>query len=160
MKIEQLKQNYYKNVKDLLVELQEYIVEIDNFHLNILSSDYKKKYFDYMLKDCETNQGQIYVAVDDGKVVGMIAGFVQSYSDRDNLDYVCPKKGIVAELIVGKTARSVGIGTMLLSEMENYFKSINCKYSQIDVFAYNKHAKKFYYKNGYEDRMVTVFKKL
>lgn len=57
MKIEQLKQNYYKNVKDLLVELQEYIVEIDNFHLSILSSDYREKYFDYMLKDCGANQG-------------------------------------------------------------------------------------------------------
>lgn len=160
MKIEQLKQNYHKNVKDLLVELQEYIVEIDNFQLNILSSDYREKYFDYMLKDCETNQGLIYVAVDDGKVVGMIAGFVQNYSDRDNLDYSCPKKGLIAELIVSKNARCGGVGTKLLNKMEEYFKSINCEYSQIDVFAPNENAKKFYYKNGYQDRIITMFKKL
>ena len=53
-----------------------------------------------------------------------------------------------------------GIGTELLKYIENYFKSIDCEFVQIDVFAYNEHAKKFYYKNGYEDRMVTVFKKL
>lgn len=142
------------------MELQKYILEIDNFHLNILSNDYREKYFEYMIKDCEANQGVVYVAVDNNIVVGMIAGFVQNYDSRDNLDYACPKKRIIAELIVSKTARCGGIGTQLLEEMEKYFKSIDCKYSQIDVFAPNENAKKFYNKNGYQNRMITMFKKL
>ena len=44
--------------------------------------------------------------------------------------------------------------------MESYFKSINCEFVQIDVFAYNEIGKNFYYKNNYEDRMITLFKKL
>lgn len=113
-----------------------------------------------MLKDCEVNQGKVFVALDNQKIVGMIAGFVQNYEERDSLDYSCPKKGLVAELIVSKNARCGGVGTKLLDKMEEYFKSITCEYSQIDVFAPNENAKKFYYKNGYQDRMITMFKKL
>lgn len=159
MKIEELKEKYFEEVKNLLVELQKYIIEIDNFNLNTLSKDYREKYFEYMIKDCKNNQGNVFVATDNGVVVGMIAGFVQSYNKRDKLDYTCPKKGIVAELIVSKNARCGGVGTMLLGAMEKYFKSIDCEYCQIDVFAPNENAKNFYYKNGYQDRMVTLFKK-
>ena len=90
----------------------------------------------------------------------MIAGYVERYSDRDKLDYACPKKGIIAELIVAKNSRKDGVGTKLLSKMEEYFKTIGCEYIQIDVFAYNENAKKFYYNKGYDDRMITVFKKI
>lgn len=160
VKIEEIKEEHFDQVKDLLVELQEYVVEIDNFNLNIVSNDYREKYFEFMFKDCESGQGKIFVAVDNEKVMGMIAGFVQTYDERDKLDYSCPKKGFVAELIVSKNARSGGIGTKLLNKMEEYFKSINCEYCQIDVFASNENAKKFYQKKGYQDRMVTMFKKL
>lgn len=160
MEIEEIKEKHFEEVKNLLVELQEYIIQIDNFNLNTISKDYREKYFDFMLKDCENNQGKIFVAVDGERVVGMIAGFVQQYDERDNLDYSCPKKGLIAELIVRKNARCGGVGTKLLDKMENYFKSINCEYCQIDVFAPNENAKNFYCKNGYQDRMITMFKKL
>lgn len=150
----------YDQVKDLLVDLQEYVIAIDKYNLNIMSKDYREKYFDYMLQDCTDSEGCVFIAKECDKVVGMVAGMVQQYQERDRLDYACPKKGIVAELIVDKNCRAKGVGTQLLRYMENYLKSINCEYVQIDVFAYNEHAKKFYYKNGYENRMITVFKKL
>lgn len=160
MKILELEQIHFEPVKDLLVDLQKYVISIDKYNLNIISKDYREKYFEFMLDDCKANQGKVFVALDRNRVVGMVAGFVQEYDERDRLEYSCPKKGIVAELIVDKHCRAKGVGTQLLKQIENYFKSINCEFVQIDVFAYNDNAKKFYYKNGYEDRMVTVFKKL
>ncbi len=160
MKIEEMKENHFEEVKNLLVELQEFIIEIDNFNLNTISNDYREKYFEFMLKDCKDNKGKVFVAIENEKNIGMIAGFVQNYDKRDSLDYTCPKKGLIAELIVGKNARCGGVGTKLLRAMEEYFKSISCEYSQLDVFAPNENAKKFYHKNGYQDRMITMFKKL
>ena len=90
----------------------------------------------------------------------MIAGYVERYDDKDRLVYACPKKAIVAELVVSKKSREEGIGTRLLCTMENYFKSISCEFVQIEVFANNEKAKRFYSKNGYEDRMITMFKKI
>ena len=160
MQIVELDKNYFEQTKDLLVDLQTYIIDIDKYNLNIISKDYRDKYFEYMIEDCKYSQGKVFVALEKCEVLGMIAGMVQKYDDRDELDYSCPKKGLICELIVNKNCRSGGVGTKLLKTMENYLKKINCEYSQIDVFAYNENAKKFYYKNGYEDRMITVFKKL
>ena len=156
----ELKPEHYDKVKDLLVDLQNYVIEIDKYKLNIISRDYREKYFDNLLEDCTNNQGKIFVYVKANKVLGMIAGFIETCDERDKLVYSCPKKGIIAELIVDKDSREFGVGTKLLEAMENYFKSIHCEFIQIDVFAYNESAKKFYYKNGYEDRMLTVFKKI
>lgn len=160
MEIREFDYKYKEQIKDLLVELQQYVILIDKYNLNIMSETYRDKYFDYMVDDCNNQQGQILVAINNENVVGFIAGFVQTYDERDKLDYICPKKGIIAELIVSKDARSEGVGQKLLSAIEDYFKSISCEYVQIDVFAYNDIAKNFYYKNNYEDRMLTLFKKI
>ena len=160
MKILELEPNYYEQVKNLLIDLQKFVISIDKYNLNIISKDYREKYFEFMLKDCIENQGKIFIATEGNNVVGIVAGFVQKYDERDNLDYSCPKKGIVSELIVDKNSQTKGVGTKLLKHIESYFKSINCEFAEIDVFAYNKNAKNFYYKNDYEDRMITVFKKL
>lgn len=160
MIIREYKSQDCEKIKDLLVELQEYVIEIDKYNLNILSADYRNKYFDYMIADCTSQQGKVFVAEEDNQIIGFISGFVQTYDERDKLDYACPKKGVVAELIVSKTSRSRGTGFLLLNKMENYFKSIDCEYVQIDVFAYNEIAKNFYCKNNYTERMLTLFKKL
>lgn len=160
MEIVELEQNYFEKVKDLLVELQKYVISIDKYNLNIISKDYKEKYFEYMINDCKSNHGKTFVAIQENNVVGMVSGFVQKFDERDKLDYSCPKKGIVAELIVDKNCRTNGVGTLLLKQIESYFKSIGCKFVQIDVFAYNENAREFYFKNGYEDRMITLFKKM
>lgn len=160
MIIREVTNNDVDQIKDLLVELQQYVIEIDKYNLNIISAEYRDKYFEYMLEDCSSQQGKIFVAEEENKIIGMIAGYVQDYDERDKLDYLCPKKGIIAELIVSKNIRGKGTGQMLLNKIEDYFKSINCEYTQIDVFAYNNIAKNFYYKNNYEERMLTLFKKL
>lgn len=149
-----------EKIKDLLVELQEYVVEIDKFNLNLISNAYKVDYFKFMMRDCASKQGKVFVAEVENQIIGFIAGFVQTYDERDRLDYACPKKGIIAELIVSKNSRNKGTGQQLLDKMEEYFKSIECEYVQMDVFSYNTAAKKFYAKNDYEPRMEILFKKL
>ena len=52
------------------------------------------------------------------------------------------------------------IGNMLISKIEEYFKSLGCEYILVDVFAYNDNAVKFYDKNGYHLRMYTNIKKI
>ncbi len=160
MIIREFKNIDIEQIKDLLVELQQYVIEIDKYNLNIISVEYREKYFNYMLEDCISQQGKVFVAEENNQIIGFISGFVQTYDERDKLDYLCPKKGIVAELIVSKKLRSKGCGQLLINRIEEYFKSIKCEYSQIDVFAYNEIAKSFYHKNNYEERMITLFKKL
>ena len=102
----------------------------------------------------------MYLAIKNNKVVGMICGIITKYEEVDYLDYKCPIKGEITELIVSKNERNSGIGNILMNKMEEYFISKNCEYITIDVFGYNDKAYKFYKKEGYHTRMNIMIKKI
>ena len=160
MKIIEYEEKYLEDIKDLLVELEEYILTIDQDHLDQLHPDYREKMAVLDLAEVKNHHGKCFLAVEKDKAVGVIMGLVASYSEYDHLDYKCPKKGIITELVVSQKFRSTGIGQQLMSKMEEYLKSIGCEYVFIDVFSYNDSALKFYLKQGYHTRMMTTIKKL
>lgn len=160
MQIIEYEEKYLEDVKDLLVELEEYILTIDKDNLDQLHSDYHDKMAILDLEEVKENNGKCYLAIENDKAVGLIMGIVGTYDEYDYLDYKCPKKGEITELIISKKVRSNGIGQQLMQKMEEYFKSINCEYVVIDVFAYNESAINFYKKQGYHTRMLVDIKKL
>ena len=151
---------YLEDVKDLLLELEEYIVSIDEDHLDKVHPDYREKMAIIDLKEVNDNNGKCYLAIDNNKVVGLIMGIIRKYDEYDYLDYKCPKQGEITELIVSKEVRSKGIGKLLIRKLEDYFKSLDCEYVLVDIFAYNKSGISFYDKEGYHNRMHTAIKKL
>ncbi len=160
MKIVEYETKYLEDVRDLLVELEEYIVSIDEDHLDRVHPDYREKMTELDLKEVNDNDGKCYLALDNDKVIGLIMGIIKKFDEYDYLDYKCPKEGEITELIVSKEARSKGVGNRLIKRMEEYFKSVNCEYILVDVFAYNKNAINFYDKEGYNNRKNTVIKKI
>ena len=151
---------YLEDVRDLLVELEEYIVSIDEDNLDIVSAAYREKMALVDLEKIKNNNGKCYLYIDNKNVVGLIMGIIPKYDENDYLDYKCPKKGEVTELIIKKEYRNHNIGKILLNKMEEYFRKNNCEYLFIDVFAYNKSRINFYDKNGYHSRMIIDIKKL
>lgn len=160
MKIIEYEDRYLEDVKDLLVELEEYILSIDDDNLDQLHPEYRDKMAMLDLEEVKNNNGKCYLAIDNGVVVGLIMGCLRHYDEYDYLDYKCPKCGEVTELVVSKKVRSSGIGTLLMNKIEEYFKSIGCEYISIEVFAYNKMGIKFYEKHGYHTRGLIDIKKI
>ena len=160
MKVIEYEDKYLNDVKDLLVELEEYILTIDKDCLDQLHPDYRDKMACLDLEEVKNNNGKCYLAVEAGKAIGLIMGYERCYEKFDYLDYKCPKSGEVSELIISKSARGRGLGKILMNKMEKYFKSIGCEYVFIDVFAYNLNAINFYEKQGYHTRGVIDIKKL
>ena len=160
MKIIEYEEKYLEDVKDLLVELEEYILTIDKDDLDQLHQEYRDKMAVLDLQELKENNGKCFLAIENDKAVGVIMGIVTTYDEEDYLDYKCPKQGEITELIISKKVRSKGIGQQLMEKIENYFKSINCEYVYIDVFAYNDAAINFYRKQGYHTRMLVDIKKL
>lgn len=160
MKIIEYEDKYLEDVKDLLVELEEYILTIDKDHLDQLHPEYRDKMAILDLEEVKNNNGKCYIAVEDNKAVAVIMGIVGTYDEYDYLDYKCQKRGEITELIVSKNVRNSGLGQQLMEKMENYFKSIDCEYVVIDVFAYNNLAINFYNKQGYHTRGLIDIKKL
>ena len=160
MKIIEYEEKYLEDVKDLLVELEEYILSIDKDELDRLHPEYRDKMAILDLEEVKNYDGKCFLAVENDKAIGLIMGCIVQYDENDYLDYKCPKIGEITELIVSKNARSNGIGLLLMKEIEDYFKSIDCEYTLVDVFAYNNIGINFYNKTGYHNRMHTMIKKL
>ena len=146
---------YLEDVKDLLTELEEYIISIDKDNLDRIHPDYRDK---MALIDLKENK--CYLAIEGNKAIGLIMGKITKYEEKDYLDYKCPKRGEISELIVSKKSRSKGIGKELINKMEEYFKSMECEYVIVDIFAYNENAINFYKNNNYHSRMITSIKKI
>ncbi len=160
MKIIEYEDKYLNDVKDLLVELEEYIISIDKDKLDQIHSEYREKMAILDLKEVKNNNGKCYLAVEDNKVIGLIMGCIFPYDEYDYLDYKCPKRGEITELVVSKNVRSKGIGNILMNKIEDYFKSVGCEYVLVNVFAYNENAIRFYDRHGYHSRMYTNIKQI
>ncbi len=150
---------YEEEVKDLLVELQEYIVSIDKDHYNILTDKYRDRYFQKAMQEVKKYHGKIFLAKESGKIIGLVAGVINN-EEETVFDFQSPKRGRVTELVVTRESRNKGIGKKLLHYMEDYFKSVGCKAVLLGVFGYNEHAKNFYHNEGYKDRYIDVMKKI
>ena len=72
MKIIEYEDKYLENVKDLLVELEEYIVSIDKDNLDQVHSEYRDKMAILDLEEVKNNNGKCYIAVENDKVIGLI----------------------------------------------------------------------------------------
>ena len=151
---------YNEQIKDLLVELQNYLIDIDDWHTQIMLPEYREKCFKMDMEKVKNQDGKIYLEVENNKVNGLIIGVVEEKDDIDKLTNYCAKTGSVIELIVKNNIRGNGIGKNLLEKLEEYFKSIDCKRINIEVFGPNKKGLNFYGKNDYVVRDYIVSKKL
>lgn len=158
--VEEYNEKYLEDIKDLLVELEQYIISIDKDSLDKLHPEYRDMMAKLNLEQVKNYDGKCYLYIQNNKAIGLIMGTIPTYDKYDYLDYKCPKRGEIIELIVTSKVRSKGIGQQLIDKMEQYFKLQNCQYVIVDVFAYNQNGIKFYNKKDYHLRMETMIKKL
>lgn len=151
-------EKYKEEVKNLLVELQEYIVSIDKEKYNIITKEYRDNYFNKTMDEIYKYEGKMYLYKDNDKIIGLMVGLINNL-EESTYDFKCPKRGRITELVVSKHHRKSGVGSILLHSMEDYLKSVGCKDILLGVFAYNENAIKFYEKNGYHIRMLDMTKK-
>ena len=152
---------YANNVKELLLELQQYIESIDILGYNrVVDKElYKEEILKKTLKEVNENNGKIYLYQEDKQIIGLIVGIINNEAEDQN-DFIVPKRGRITELIITNKVRSKGYGKKLIKAMEEYLKQQGCKDILIEVFGYNENAFKFYQKNGYHTRMYEVIKKI
>ena len=100
MQIVEYENKYLEDVKDLLVELEDYIVSIDKDHLDQVHPEYREKMAILDLEEVNKYNGKCYLAIENDKAIGLIMGCIPLYDEYDYLDYKCPKRGEITELEV------------------------------------------------------------
>ena len=160
MKIIEYDSIYDEQIKDLLVELQNYLIDIDDWHTQVMIPEYRENIFKLDMNKVKKQNGKIYLSIENGIVNGLIIGIVEEKDEIDKLTNDCAKTGSVLELVVKSNIRSNGIGKSLLDKIEEYFRGIYCKRINIEVFGPNKKGLNFYEKNDYIIRDAIVSKRL
>ena len=160
IEIIEYKKKYINDVRDLLLMQETEIANMDEDNLDRVHPDYRIKYTQLELNEMRKAGGKCYLAIENGEVTGLILGVIDQYSKYDYLDYKCPKRGKVLEIIVKKEFRRRGIGHMLMEELEKYFKSQKCEYIILEVLSYNKTAIAFYNYNNFHERTEVQIKKI
>ena len=151
---------YDEQIKDLLVELQNYLVDIDNWHTQILKPEYRENMFKLDMEKVRKQNGKIYLYIENNVAIGIIIGIIEEKDEIDKLTNDCAKTGSILELVVKNDIRGNGIGKLLLGKIEQFFKNVDCKRINIEVFGPNKKGLNFYEKNGYITRDIIVSKKI
>ena len=68
---------YDEQIKDLLVELQNYLVDIDNWHTQILKPEYRENMFKLDMEKVRKQNGKIYLYIENNVAIGIIIGIIE-----------------------------------------------------------------------------------
>lgn len=154
---------FEKQDKEKIGELLEssliYFEKIDTLEIIEPGKNYAEWAADNLLKKIQKG-GIIFVAIEGAEVVGFIAGTVNPLSEEEQMELKNIQFGSIQELHISQEFRYKGIGTLLLQEMETYFKNCHCVYSVLHVLDANSNARNLYTKMSYKDRTHMMLKKL
>ena len=85
---------YNEQIKDLLTELQEHIVDIDKEKYNIMTKEYREEYFKKTIEEIKRYDGKMFLYKDDNKILGLIVGIINN-EETTEYDFKAPKRGRV-----------------------------------------------------------------
>lgn len=140
-------------------ELQDYLVNVDEMKFTRRMPEYGEHFTKKLLQEVRDKNGRIYIAENEGEIVGFIAGIVYEWSSEVLLECIPLKSGRVLELFVDSKHRRQGIGKMLMRKMEECFRESGCDVLRVEVFEPNTEAYQFYQGLGYQDRIIDMIKK-
>ena len=153
-------------IDELAIKLHAYFAQVDDMAESLPFASLRDAhgYMQRMVDDSDDMDGAIYVAEENGQVVGFIQGVIIDHQPGQDAVFDAvhtPRKdGWIGLLYVEPEQRGSGIGRALLDEMKRYFQSKNCDTLRLKVLSGNQRAIAFYEKYGFTAREVEMITKL
>ena len=132
--------------------LQDYVANLDPLHLIRRLKDFNADtYITRSFEQMQEHGGAVFIAEDEGKMIGCIIGVVHQVGP-ENIERYPSINGKIKELIVLPEYRGQRVGNELMQRMEQHLVSKNCDVITVECFAPNEEAYRFYKKLNYMDR--------
>lgn len=142
-------------------EFVEYYWPINPFKKENVDSKKTATYHtNKMIKYTKNHDGVVYVAEDNGNLVGFVGTGLKKQPYEDTLEEIPMTYGYISAVFVTKSYRGSGIGQKLLSKAEQHFISKKCTHVILHVYDYNAQSHEFYKKLGYMDWNIKMIKTL
>jgi ribosomal protein S18 acetylase RimI-like enzyme len=114
-------------------------------------------YLDFMFARCAEWEGGVFVAEEEGAVVGFICVWARVPPDDPSEQRSCAH---VSDLVVLPAWRGRGIGGALLARGETYARAHGAERLRIGVMARNEGARRLYLTSGFREVYVLLTKPL
>ena len=136
---------------DMLVnEFQDYMVNIDDRkELRPFENlDEAHSYMGKLLDDAEEMSGLVYVAEENGKIIGFVQGIIDRHTDVEdvmhNTTHNTQVDGWVGVLYVAEAHRGKKLGRALFEAIKNEFRQRGCTTLRLLVMKDNISSVRFY----------------
>ena len=144
-----------------LEDLQDHEASLDPLKHVVRKEGFGEPYTAWILEAVAKEDGVIYMAEDNGTVIGFIGSVIKHNEKQEVLARSNDKPyGHTYELFVADAYRNQGIGARLMEKVENYFREKGCELASVYAVASNTRAWDFYKKNGYFERYINLYKKI
>ena len=139
-------------IEALYTELEKDAVMYQSEHFVLSPSGARSRQLEEILK----NENQVMlVAVDESDVVIGFAHVV--FMGVKSFSCLKPQTNIyLQDLVVSEDYRNHGIGTLLLNEAKKYGTEKGADFFRTQVFPMNKAGLRFYERNGFSIKMITI----
>ena len=141
----------FEVLEELYTELEKDAVMYQSEHFVLSPKGARSRQLEEIL--ASENQVML-VAEDDGKVIGFAHVMLQKAKVVSCLK---PQTNIyLQDLVVTSSLRSKGTGTMLLNASKEYGREKGAEFFRTQVFPMNKDGMRFYERNGFSTKMITI----
>jgi len=106
----------------------------------------------------EVKKGNVLVLEDDSRIVGY--AFKVEIDVKDNPLINDQRILFLDDVCIAENERRKGYGKILFKKLEEYAKTNSFKSLELNVWAFNKEAKKFYEKVGMKDTRIRMKKEV
>ncbi len=158
--IREYEAKYKAELMHCIGQLQEHVASLDPLKRIRRLKDFDcEAYLQRTFVEVAKHNGVIYVAQDEGDIVGCIVGVIHQPA-AGSLDGYPSIDAKILELMILPQHRGKRIGALLMQRIEDYFSLHDCSVIKVECLAPNKDAHTFYEKLGYADRLITLIKQL
>ena len=161
LKIREYEERDKDALKRCIDGLQDHEASSDPMKLIVNKHGFSSVYVEFLLERIEREDGVMYVAEIENKVVGIVSCVIKHYEKQEVLGRSSSSPyGYVTDLFVMPEFRNRDLGAKLMMATEEYFRGKGCDFTTVGMLAQNTGAYDFYKKIGYADRYVDFIKKL
>ena len=141
-----------ESIDKLFLELQVHENKFDHYKSTRLEN--AKNYRIELIETIDKQHGELLIASDGNKVLGLVAWFLEEEYEFDE------PYGYISDIVVSENYRGQGVGQKLLDVAIQNIKKTGVKRVHIGVLLANSETKEFYLKNGFTEYSIELVKEL
>ena len=136
--------------------LNKLFYELDTDAINMQPEHFQRgsRSFDYLSGLINDVKSDFLLAVIDEGIIGFSLLFIKETS---NINLLIPcKYAYIQDFVVTKKCRNKGVGTELMEASKQWAIEQNMDYLRLSILPENKDARRFYYRHGLQEQMITL----